>query len=95
STANLSKRTAGKDIIRIEFSRNIDSKKLMKIKGVMAVTHIEGKQWKIEASQEKDIREDIFKFAVEHKTSVLSLNLERQSLEEVFQALTTPAKPKV
>ena len=89
STSNLSKRTAGKDIINIEFSDVVDSINLQKIKGVLSATLIENNIWQVEASQEKDIREDIFNFAVANKISVLSLNRKQQSLEEVFQALTT------
>ncbi|MEN8225322.1 MAG: gliding motility-associated ABC transporter ATP-binding subunit GldA [Bacteroidota bacterium] len=89
STEKLSKRTAGKDIIKIEFSGDVDEIKLGKIKGVIQTRQVGSKLWEIEASQEKDIREDIFNFAVQNKISVLSLNLERQSLEEVFQALTS------
>lgn len=88
STANLSKQTAGKDIIHIEFSGKVDSNKLQKIKGVISIKPLEGNSWVIEASQDKDIRGDIFNFAVDNKISVLSLNREQQSLEEVFQALT-------
>ncbi len=94
TTANLSKRTAGKDIIQIEFSGKVDGEKLRNIKGLIAASHQEGNSWEIEASQEKDIREDIFNFAVASKVSVLSLNREQQSLEEVFQALTTAPNPE-
>jgi ABC-2 type transport system ATP-binding protein len=89
STANLSKRTAGKDIIRIEFSDKVEINKLQKIAGVISASLLDDNIWEIEASQEKDIREDIFNFAVSNKISVLSLNREQQSLEEVFQLLTT------
>jgi ABC-2 type transport system ATP-binding protein len=92
STANLSKRTAGKAIIRIEFSGEADKEKLESIKGLVSARHLGNNSWEIEASQEKDIREDIFNFAVENKISVLSLNLEKQSLEEVFQVLTRNIK---
>jgi ABC-2 type transport system ATP-binding protein len=89
STSNLSKRTAGKDIIRIEFSDKVEINKLQKIAGVISASLLDDNIWEIEASQEKDIREDIFNFAVSNKISVLSLNREQQSLEEVFQLLTT------
>ena len=88
STENLSKRTAGKDIIKIEFSSEVDEEKLKNIKGLIRAGKIGENSWEIEASQEKDIREELFKFAVNNNISVLSLNRERQSLEEVFQALT-------
>lgn len=94
ATANLSKRAASKDIIQIEFSTAIDKEKLKSLKGVLRVKHIKDNSWEVEASQERDIREDIFKFAVKNKTSVLSLNRQQQSLEEVFQSLTTSEKPQ-
>lgn len=94
ATANLSKKAASKDIIRIEFSTAIDKEKLRNLKGVLKIKHLEGNTWEVEASKEKDIREDIFKFAVRNKTSVLSLNREQQSLEEVFQSLTASEKPQ-
>jgi ABC-2 type transport system ATP-binding protein len=88
STENLSKRTVGKDIITIEFSGEVDKEKLKNIKGLIRAGKIGENSWEIEASQEKDIREELFKFAVNNNISVLSLNREQQSLEEVFQALT-------
>lgn len=94
STENISRRSGGKDIIRIEFSGKVDEGKLRNIKGLIKAKILEKYLWEIEASQEKDIREDIFKFAVEQGISVLSLNREQQSLEEAFQALTTEGKPE-
>lgn len=94
STANLSRRTAGNDIIKIEFSDTVKAESIEKIIGVQTVKHLGGYTWEIEASPEKDIREDIFNFAVGHKISVLSLSREQQSLEEVFQTLTQTNEPK-
>lgn len=88
STENLSKRTSGKDIIHIEFSGEVDEGKLKNVKGLIRAGKIGENSWEIEASQEKDIREELFIFAVNNNISVLSLKRERQSLEEVFQALT-------
>jgi len=88
STSNLSKRAAGKDLIRIEFSMPVDMGELKKIEGVKATRQLDGNTYEIEASGGKDIRQDIFNFAVRNNNSVLSLNREKQSLEEVFQALT-------
>lgn len=88
STENLSLRTRSKDLIRIEFSGEIKKEELLKIEGIQSAKKLQGHNWEIEANTDKDIREDIFHFAVEQKISVLSLNRERQSLEEVFQSLT-------
>ncbi len=92
STENLSRQTAGKDLLKIEFSGPIEANHIEQIKGVLNVRSLGNNKWEVEASGEKDIREDIFNFAVGQKISVLSLNREVQSLEEVFQALTKSNK---
>ena len=42
----------------------------------------------VESGSEVDIRPEIFRFAVDNGLSVLTLQKERQSLEEVFKQLT-------
>lgn len=44
--------------------------------------------WQITAASGRDIRADVFKFAVDNTFTVLSLQREEQKLEEVFQELT-------
>jgi ABC-2 type transport system ATP-binding protein len=44
--------------------------------------------WLLESESGKDIRADVFKFAVDKSLTVLSLQKEEQKLEEVFQELT-------
>lgn len=44
--------------------------------------------WHLSSESGQDIRGDVFKFAVDNHLTVLSLQLEDQKLEEVFQALT-------
>ena len=47
-----------------------------------------GNEWKIKSKDAADIRESLFKFAVDHNFAVLKLNVEEYSLEEVFHKLT-------
>ena len=44
--------------------------------------------WQIETDGNIDIRQDIFKFAVDHSISVLTMHKEEVKLEKVFQELT-------
>ncbi len=44
--------------------------------------------WHLASEGGKDIRADVFKFAVDNQLTVLSMQLEEQKLEEVFQELT-------
>ena len=51
------------------------------------VTKVSDNMYNIE-TDEHDIREDVFQFAVKNKVAVLSLQKIEQGLEEVFQQLT-------
>lgn len=70
------------------FDKDVDIKVLKTIKGVRKVTRIENATWLFEAESEQDIRQEIFKFAVDHNLTVLSMQKEESSLESVFRSLT-------
>jgi ABC-2 type transport system ATP-binding protein len=89
ATGNLSKKAMGTALIRIEFSGSVKPGELEALPGVIAARQKEDRTWEVEVSGEKDIREDIFQFAVKKKISVLSLNLEKKSLQEIFQSFTS------
>jgi ABC-2 type transport system ATP-binding protein len=88
STANLSGLSASNLQFRVEFKEDIPEKELMEIGHVLRVEKISEKSWLIEASGNKDIREDIFKFAVAHNYNVLSLSRQELKIEDVFRRLT-------
>jgi ABC-2 type transport system ATP-binding protein len=87
-TKNLSGMVSKQDIITVEFNTAVRQEELAAIEGVLNVQRTKGQTWKLSADPKKDIRHDIFQFAVKKGISVLSLNRELQSLEEVFQSLT-------
>jgi len=88
STANLSGLSTSNLQFRVEFKEDIPEKELRKIAHVSSVEKISEKSWLIEASGNKDIREDIFKFAVIHNYNVLSLSRQELKIEDVFRRLT-------
>ena len=53
------------------------------------VKSIENKQFLLETRELRDIRGDIFNFAVSQGLTILSLSLKKKSLEEVFRELTS------
>lgn len=77
-----------KQMIGVEFDNSIDIKLLEAIAGVEKVKHLEGNKYQIIASDEKDIRKDIFNIAVQNNIGVLTLNKEEQKMEDVFKELT-------
>ena len=77
-----------KQVIFVEFNSDPNTNDLQKIEGITNVKQVKQNHWIIEATTLKDIREDIFKFAVENGLSVLSMQKKEKSLEDAFQELT-------
>lgn len=87
-TKNLSIKSSGIQVIRVEFNKVVEELSLLSIRGVNSCRNLKGKLWELETDGQSDIREDIFKFAVENGLAVLSMQKSEKGLEEVFQQLT-------
>ena len=77
-----------KQIITVEFDKEVSVNTLKAISGVEDAILIDGKTWKIISDLEKDVRKELFNYAVKHNIGILTLNKEEQRLEDVFKALT-------
>jgi ABC-2 type transport system ATP-binding protein len=77
-----------KQVITVEFDKEVSVKTLKSIQGVEDAVLIEGNTWKIISDIENDVRKELFNYAVKHNLSVLTMNKEEQKLEDVFKALT-------
>jgi ABC-2 type transport system ATP-binding protein len=75
-------------VILVEFSAEPNTRDLLSIPGVVNAKKIKDLHWVIEATTDKDIRQDVFNFAVEKGYSILSMQRKEKSLEEVFQEFT-------
>lgn len=73
---------------RVEFKEAVDIKLIENISGVKKAENINGNIWIITSINNKDLREDIFRFAVAKNLNVLSLSVEEQKMEDVFHRLT-------
>ncbi|UCH14938.1 MAG: ATP-binding cassette domain-containing protein [Bacteroidales bacterium] len=74
--------------ILVEFNEPVDESSLLTISGIEKVKPVNNYTWLIQTAHSKDIRSDIFKFAVNNNLTVLSLQKKDKSLEEVFHELT-------
>ncbi|OFY86445.1 MAG: gliding motility-associated ABC transporter ATP-binding subunit GldA [Bacteroidetes bacterium RIFCSPLOWO2_12_FULL_35_15] len=74
--------------ITVEFDKETTYNSLKNIEGVFDAKNINGNIWQLEANTDKDIRADIFQYAVQNKLAVLTLHKEEQRLEDVFKNLT-------
>jgi ABC-2 type transport system ATP-binding protein len=72
-------------VVKAEIKGLVDKAKLEQLKGVNAIT-LQGAIWQITSTE--DIRESLAMLAQEQQWIILSLQLEEQSLEDVFQTLT-------
>jgi ABC-2 type transport system ATP-binding protein len=86
-TSTLQKNT-NKQLYTVEFDKTVSKNSLKGIEGVTEINQINETTWQISTAAEKDIRKEIFDFAVQNKLSVLTLNKEEQKLEDVFKQLT-------
>jgi ABC-2 type transport system ATP-binding protein len=77
-----------KQVVLVEFSAAVTKEKLVAIPGVFDAVNARDLHWIIETTSEKDIRQDLFNFAVAQHIAVLSMQKKEKTLEEVFQELT-------
>jgi ABC-2 type transport system ATP-binding protein len=75
-------------IVTVEFDKAISDAQLKSIEGITSVKNSAGNTWQIQANTAKDIRSDIFQFAVKNELTLLTLQKEEQKLEGVFKQLT-------
>jgi len=74
--------------IHIELDETTSPETWKNLQFIDNVKSIENKQFLLETRENRDIRGDIFNFAVSQGLTILSLSLKKKSLEEVFRELT-------
>jgi ABC-2 type transport system ATP-binding protein len=77
-----------KDVIIIEFEKQVNKKDLLKIKDISEAINLKDNTWKIYGKENSDIRSSLFRWAVDNGQTVLSLQKEEHKLEDIFQQLT-------
>ncbi len=87
-TQHLQESSQHKIVLRVEFDRETTKNSIKNIEGVIEVKLLEGNIWLIVTDADKDIRKDVFDYAVANKLSVLAMQKEEQKLEDIFKQLT-------
>lgn len=85
---NLSKLSGSALQFRVEFKEEISENQLIKLAFINKVEKISNREWMLESKDNRDIREEIFKFAVSKQLNVLSLSQSEQNMEDIFHQLT-------
>ncbi|MFN4079427.1 MAG: gliding motility-associated ABC transporter ATP-binding subunit GldA [Saprospiraceae bacterium] len=91
--AALKEKFSGRNIVIVEFAQEVAAQALRDVEGVAAVEPDGPRRWKLASEAGKDIRAQVFAFAVERGLTLLELRRESQSVEEVFRALTLTPDP--
>jgi len=87
-TLHLQQTSSQKQVLRVEFDKETSKNSLKNIEGVIEVKQLEGNIWHVITDADKDIRKEIFNYAVANGLSVLALQKEEQKLEDIFKQLT-------
>lgn len=72
----------------LELDKGIASNQFSDIPGVLAVQKNDDLKWKITFNPENDIRQAVMQVAIQNNLTILSMKIEEQSLEDIFQKLT-------
>lgn len=84
----LQARISGETLITVEFKEKINQQLFNNIAAVNAFKNIGNNRWQLTTPSDKDVRADIFQFAVQNQLTILELFREQLSVEDVFQKLT-------
>lgn len=89
SAKNIQEKALGSfQTIEVEFENQIKGKALNDIDGVISVKKIDAKHFLLQGQANRDIRSEIFQWAVQNNASILALVKREKSMEEVFHELT-------
>ncbi len=87
-TQEMKETKGSRQLITVEFDKASSKSALLNIEGIREAVNIKGNVWQLTTSSSKDLRGDIFQFAVQNQLAVLTLQKEEQNLEDVFRELT-------
>jgi ABC-2 type transport system ATP-binding protein len=90
ATDTLQKGEENRMVVIVEFDKETTEQELKRLTGVETVTKVKDKTrtWQVVTKPNKDIRPDLFNFAVQNKMTVLQMQLQEHKLEDVFKNLT-------
>lgn len=79
--------TTGNTVL-VEFLEEINRDLFQKIKGISEIKLIGKNTWLLSTSRKEDIRQEVFRFAVDNGLTLMGLQQKGKQLEEIFQSLT-------
>jgi ABC-2 type transport system ATP-binding protein len=93
STANLEQMGSEQVLFTVQFKEETSAATLRTIKGVDKAVQV-GTSWQLSCNTEEGVQEAVFRFAVDNGLTLLSSNMEKRNLEDVFRDLTRSKEVK-
>ncbi len=89
SKANVQQKASGEQLILLEFEKSaFDFTSIKSLEGVIGVDDLGENKFRIRTQNNTDIRKIVYEESIKQGNSILSLNKEEYSLEDVFRKLT-------
>lgn len=88
AAGDISKNQHAGQTIHVELEAHFPAENWKALENITEVVELPGNTYLLATEKNKDIRSSVFKFAVEHNLTVLSMHLKGKSLEAVFRDLT-------
>jgi ABC-2 type transport system ATP-binding protein len=85
---DLQNQVAGRSMVTVEFLEIVEKSQLERISGVKSVKSLGKNRWQLISPVAKDVRAEVFQFAVSQKFTLLEMQKEVLGVEDVFQQLT-------
>ncbi len=89
NTGNLHLLQQNDEVMLVEFKEDVEQATLEKLDGVKQVQKAGNRVWLITSPADRDMRQEIFRWAVAKQLTVLSLQKKERSLEQIFQDFTS------
>ncbi len=86
--AELRKNKISTQAFYVEFDKPVPETKLKVIPGILRVAQAGQNAYHIESAADKDVRGELFRFAVNEGLTLLTVSKPEQNLEDVFRSLT-------
>ncbi len=85
---NLARNLTYKQVVIVEFDKSTSNQQLLQLDGVGEVQNVSSSVYRLFSTSDADLRATLFNYAVTNNLTILSQQMDEQSLEQVFQKLT-------
>ena len=86
--SNLRQHSSSSNTVKVSFKESIDKSWLEQLSDAKSVNKIDANNWQLATDNPEQLRKQIFELSLQHNLNIVSLQIDSQSLEDVFRSLT-------